>query len=165
MTLMGIDPGTVITGWGVIVEKGSSYEVVDYGAIRPAPKMKLSDRYHVIFDGVRSLIKKFSPAAVAIETQFTHKNVQSALKLAMARSVVIIAAKEAKIPIFEYSPSSIKKAATGRGNADKTQVKGMMRRLFNLEEDPTPEDAADALACALAHAHAARFSELLTSEL
>ncbi|MCB1114217.1 MAG: crossover junction endodeoxyribonuclease RuvC [Chlamydiia bacterium] len=165
MILLGIDPGTAVTGWGVIQVENQTHEALDFGAIRPARAMKLSDRYHVIFQAVKALIEKFSPEAIAIETQFTHKNMQSALKLAMCRGVVIVAAKDAGIPIFEYAPTKIKKAVTGRGSADKSQVKGMIRHLLHLSEDPTPEDAADALACAICHAHAARFSELITNEV
>lgn len=165
MILLGIDPGTLISGWGVIAVKEGREEIIDFGAIRPKATLKLSDRYHIIYKGVQALIAQFSPNAIAIETQFTGRNVASALKLAMARAVVLIAAREAGIPIYEYAPLRIKKAVTGTGSASKEQVKGMIRRIFSLQHDPEPEDAADALACALCHAHAARFNQFVTQEI
>lgn len=165
MILLGVDPGTLISGWGVISTQDGKEEIIDFGAIRPKATLKLSDRYHIIFKAIQALIVQFSPDAIAIETQFTGKNVASTLKLAMARAVVLIAAREAGIPIFEYAPMTIKKAVTGTGSASKEQVKGMIRRIFALQKDPEPEDAADALACALCHAHAARFNQFAHQEI
>lgn len=159
--ILGIDPGTITTGWGVI--KG--LEVVDYGCIRPKATMKLTERYRILFEGVTSLIDRFQPTALAIETQFVHKNVQSAMKLSMARGVIILAPTLKGISVFEYSPLKIKQAVTGRGQASKYQVQRMMAALLRLEAPPEPEDAADALACALCHHHQARFHAALKGEI
>lgn len=156
-TILGIDPGTRITGFGLINVEGSAYSALDYGCIRPPEKLKLTDRYLIIFNGIESLIEKYSPDVIVVETQFVNKNVQSALKLGMARGVAIIAAKRKGLAVFEYSPTHAKKAVVGNGRASKHQVQAMIQRLLNLSVAPEPEDAADALALAICHAHSKRF--------
>jgi crossover junction endodeoxyribonuclease RuvC len=151
---IGIDPGTLVTGYGIIRSEGSRHEALDYGCIKPPSKMKLTDRYLVIYQGIEALLDKFYPDALAVETQYVQKNPQSALKLGMARGVVIVAAKQRVIPVYEYSPSKAKLAVVGRGHASKFQVQGMVQMLLNLSRLPQPEDAADALALALCHAQA-----------
>jgi crossover junction endodeoxyribonuclease RuvC len=164
-TILGIDPGTRITGYGLIRIAGNSYTALDYGCIRPPEKQKLTDRYLVIFNGIETLIEKFKPDVLVVETQFVQKNVQSALKLGMARGIAIIAAKRRGIPIFEYSPTRAKKAVVGTGKASKFQVQGMVQRHLNLAKAPEPEDAADALALAICHAHAKRFADYHQMEI
>jgi len=153
MIILGIDPGTRITGYGVIKFEGNRYSALDYGCIRPPSKYELSDRYLVIFDGIVELIEKYRPVAVSVETQYVQKNVQSAIKLGMARGTAVIAARKNGVAVFEYSPSKAKSSVVGNGSASKEQVQGMVQRLLNLEEPPCPEDAADALALAICHAH------------
>lgn len=155
--ILGIDPGTKITGYGVIRIEGHHYLPVDYGCIRPPANYKLSDRYLVIFEGIEQLVERYQPTALVIETQFVQKNVQSAIKLGMARGVAIIAAKKRGIPIFEYAPTQAKLAVVGTGRASKYQVQGMVQRLLNLSQPPEPEDAADALALAICHAQVPAF--------
>ena len=150
--ILGIDPGTTVTGYGVIRRNGRSLEPIDFGCIRTSAKLPLPARYKIIFDSVESLIAKYAPDAVSVETQFMYKNAQSALKIGMARGMVLLAAERAGIPIFEYTPSKAKNAVVGKGNASKTEVQTMMQRLLNLASPPTPEDAADALALAVCHA-------------
>ncbi|CAF22743.1 MULTISPECIES: crossover junction endodeoxyribonuclease RuvC [Candidatus Protochlamydia] len=150
--ILGLDPGTKITGFGVIRIEGHQYVPVDYGCIRPPSHYKLSERYLVICQGVEQLIDQHQPHAVVVETQYVSKNVQSAMKLGMARGVIMIAAKKRGIPIYEYAPSKAKLAVVGTGRASKYQVQGMVQRLLNLSIPPTPEDAADALALAICHA-------------
>lgn len=154
--ILGIDPGTRITGYGLIKVKEKGYIPIDYGCIRPPANLKLSDRYLIIFDGVEELIHRYQPQALVVETQFVHKNVQSAIKLGMARGIVMIAAKKKGIPVFEYAPTKAKLAVVGNGRASKFQVQGMIQRLLNLAKPPHPEDAADALALAICHAQAAK---------
>lgn len=164
--ILGIDPGTVITGWGIIHEEGQSFIPVDFGCIRPKSTMKLTERYLVIFESIQSLIEKYNPSVLCIETQYvSDKNPQSAIKLGMARGVIVLAAKLKKIPVFEYAPTKIKLAVTGRGGASKGQVQRMVQQLLSLDFLPEPEDAADALACAICHAHSARFNLLLSGEI
>lgn len=151
--ILGIDPGTRVSGYGVIVIQDQKISLLDYGCIRPPAGFKLSERYLVIFDSISELIDKFQPTALVVESQFVHKNVQSAIKLGMARGSVIIAAKRKGIAVFEYAPTVAKRAATGYGRASKYQVQGMIQSLLRLSEPPHPEDAADALALAICHAH------------
>jgi crossover junction endodeoxyribonuclease RuvC len=150
--IIGIDPGTRITGYGVIEMQGSHYRALDYGCVRPPAKAKLSDRYLILFNAIEELLSKYQPHALSVETQYVEKNVQSALKLGMARGTVIIAAKRQGISVFEYAPSKAKLAVVGNGKASKSQVQGMVKLLLQLKELPTPEDAADALALAVCHA-------------
>jgi len=150
--ILGIDPGTRITGFGVIrVDEGRRFSVVDYGCIRPPATKPLSERYRIIYQALEELIEKYRPEAVAVETQFIHKNPQSGIKLGMARGVVVLAASLREIPIFEYAPTRAKRAVVGTGRASKEQVRGMVQRLLSLSAPPEPEDAADALAIAICH--------------
>ena len=153
--ILGVDPGTRVTGYGVICIKKQVCIPLDYGCIRPPLKIKLSERYLAIFDGIEELIEKYHPTSLIVETQYVHKNVQSALKLGMARGAVMIAAKKKGVSVFEYSPTVAKRAVVGHGRASKWQVQGMVQRLLNLPSLPCPEDAGDALALAICHAHAA----------
>lgn len=153
--ILGVDPGTVVSGYGVIQVEERDYKPLDFGCIRPPANYKLSDRYLIIFESLEQLIAKFQPTALAVETQFVHKNVQSAIKLGMARGVVMIAAKKQGIPVFEYAPKQAKKAVVGNGKASKDQVQGMVKVLLKLSYLPQPFDAADALALAICHAQTA----------
>lgn len=166
MIVIGVDPGTLVTGFGIISAEGGKVLVpVDYGCIRPPKTMKLSDRYHVIFKGILDLVERYRPVACAVETQYVQKNPQSALKLGMARGVIVVAMREKGIPVYEYTPAKAKKAVVGNGKASKEQVQGMMQRLLNLPEPPQPEDAADALALAMCHIQAAQSAWKTTTEM
>lgn len=151
MIVIGIDPGTLITGYGIIRTEEGRHEALDFGCIQPPASLKISDRYLIIFNCVETILDKYSPEALVVETQYVHKNVQSAIKLGMARGIVIIAAKRRGIKVFQYAPSEAKLAVVGKGNASKQQVQQMVKCLLNLEEIPHPEDAADALALALCY--------------
>ncbi len=152
MRIIGIDPGTRITGYGLIDFISGSYTILDYGCIRPPPKDALADRYRAIYEGLCELMDRYQPDAVAVETQFMQKNFQSAMKLGMARGMVLLAASQRGITIFEYPPSKAKLAVVGHGGASKEQVAAMVQKLLLLSKIPTPEDAADALALAICHA-------------
>jgi crossover junction endodeoxyribonuclease RuvC len=152
--ILGIDPGTRITGYGVIKVSHPHIHPIDFGCIRPPVNEELPNRYLAIFNGIETILDIHSPTAVAVETQFVQKNVQSAMKLGMARAAVLIAAARRKIPIFEYTPKKAKLAVVGNGNASKEQVQRMIQLLLKLPILPEPEDAADALALAICHAHA-----------
>jgi crossover junction endodeoxyribonuclease RuvC len=151
--ILGVDPGTLITGYGVIRDNGQHFEPLDFGCIRPPAKLKIELRYLAIFEGIDLLLEKYQPDAVSVETQFVYKNVQSALKLGMARGAVIIAAARRGIEVFEYAPTKAKLAVVGSGGASKFQVQKMIQMQLKLREMPEPADAADALALALCHAH------------
>ena len=153
MIILGIDPGTTVTGYGIIKMKFNTYEVLDFGCIRPPSKADSSEKYLIIFNGIEQLLETYSPEAVAVETQFMYKNAQSSMKLGMARGMAILAAARRKISLYEYAPRKAKLAVVGNGAASKAQVQKMIQLLLKLPELPTPEDAADALALALCHAH------------
>ena len=145
-SILGIDPGTRITGYGLIRIKGVSIEPLDFGCIRPPPTLPLPERYRIIFEATEELLERFQPKAVAVESQFVLKNAQSAIKLGMAKGMIILAAARRKIPVYEYSPKRAKLAVVGNGAASKSQVQRMIAALLHLPKLPEPEDAADALA-------------------
>lgn len=165
ITIIGIDPGTQVTGYGIIKYNQGVMHPIDFGCVRPPPSLKLTDRYLIIFNGVEELLERYRPHALVVETQFVQKNVQSAIKLGMARGIIIIAAKRKGISVFEYGPTKAKSAVVGNGRASKQQVQGMIKLLLNLDKIPTPEDAADALALAVCHAHSLRFREICDLEI
>lgn len=163
--VIGIDPGTRVTGYGILKQTGAQISPVDFGCIRPPTKAKLSERYLILYEGISHLLDQFKPTCLAVETQFVQKNVQSAMKLGMARCVAILAATQREIPVYEYTPSKAKQAVVGNGRASKEQVQSMMQRLLNLRELPQPEDAADALAIALCHLQAQQSPALVTERI
>ncbi|MBS4167608.1 crossover junction endodeoxyribonuclease RuvC [Parachlamydia sp. AcF125] len=163
-TILGIDPGTRITGYGIVSFDGFNFSALDYGCIRPPASLKLSDRYFIIYEGIAHLLEKHAIDALVVETQFASKaNPQSGIKLGMARGAIIIAAKKYQIPIYEYPPTQVKLAAVGYGHASKHQVQAMIQNQFRLNQMPPP-DAADALALTLcymySHKNKQAFSEL-----
>jgi crossover junction endodeoxyribonuclease RuvC len=157
--ILGIDPGTRITGYGIIRVDHPRLEPIDFGCIRPPADLELPKRYLFLFNGIETLLDLHCPDAVAVESQFVYKNVQSAIKLGMARGVVILAATRRGIPVIEYTPKKAKLAVVGSGSASKTQVQRMIQLLLKLPVLPEPEDAADALALAICHANALQYQE------
>lgn len=154
--IIGIDPGTRITGYGIIKLSGNAYTAIDYGCITPPSSAKLSERYLILFEALDNLLRRFSPQALAVESQFVGINAQSALKLGQARGIAMIAAKRMGVQVYEYSPTSVKKAV-GSGRASKQQVQELIQLLLKLPSLPRPYDAADALAIAICHAQASRY--------
>jgi len=154
--ILGIDPGTRITGYGII----QNGKLIDFGCIRPPPSLPLNERYCWIHKGVLSLIDRFQPDVVVIEAQYVSHNVSSAMKLGQARGVAVLAATLHGIPVFEYTASRAKKAVVGTGRASKLQVQKMTAQLLGLKEVPKPEDAADALALAICHSHVGRCTNI-----
>jgi crossover junction endodeoxyribonuclease RuvC len=148
-----IDPGTIITGYGIIKINRPYHTVIDYGCIRPPKEEKLSERYLILFNALNEILEKYRPHALAVETQFLSKNVQSTIKLGMARGIALIAAKSKGVAVYEYSPTRAKKAVVGNGKASKKQVQEMVKMLLQLSTIPEPEDASDALSLALCHAN------------
>ena len=149
--ILGIDPGSRFTGFGIIEVNGDQISPVHWGVIK-AGTGEFPQRLGIIFSGVCDLIEEYAPAETAIETVFMSKNAGSALKLGQARGAAICAAVSKDLPVAEYSPRSIKQAIVGRGSADKVQIQHMVTVLLQLKEKPA-EDAADALAVALCHQH------------
>jgi crossover junction endodeoxyribonuclease RuvC len=151
MRILGIDPGSRLTGFGIIEVNGDRVNAVQHGVIK-AGTGEFPERLGIIFAGVRDLIGEHQPAEVAIETVFVSRNAGSALKLGQARGAAICAAISLGLPVSEYAPRSVKQAIVGRGGADKVQVQHMVMVLLQLQEK-LQEDAADALAVALCHQH------------
>ena len=148
--ILGIDPGSRLTGYGVIDVQGTEIAIVACGAIGTSGDH--ASRLRTIFRSVAELVEEHAPDEVAIERVFVHRNADSALKLGQARAAALCATFAPELPVFEYAARHIKKAVVGRGSAEKGQVQHMVRMLLGLREAPSP-DAADALAAALCHAH------------
>ena len=155
MRIFGIDPGSERTGYGCVETDGSRHAIVVCGAITTPALASFPDKLLAIHSRLASLLEECRPDAVAIENLFHAANVRSALKLGHARGVAMLAAVEAHLPVFEYTPAEIKRAVVGYGRAEKPQVQHMMKLLLGLSAVPTPHDAADALAVAICHSHSA----------
>ncbi len=151
MRIIGIDPGSRVTGVGIIDVDGDRVVPVFHGVVK-AGEGEFTGRLGTIFKGIRKLISEYAPDEAAVETVFVGHNASSAIKLGQARGAAVCAVIDAGIPVAEYSPRSIKQAIVGRGAADKVQVQHMVRVLLGMQEQPR-EDAADALAVALCHHH------------
>ena len=151
MRIIGIDPGSRLTGYGIVDFDGDRNTVVDFGVIK-AGSGEFAERLGIIFNALRELVQQHHPDAAAVETVFVSHNASSAIKLGQARGAAICAVIAEGIEVAEYSPRSVKQAIVGRGAADKTQVQHMVRVLLGMRETPA-EDAADALAVALCHHH------------
>ena len=150
--ILGIDPGTAVTGYGVVAnEGGGAVSLVECGVVRTSSGEALAVRIREIYEAVTALITRHAPSVVVVEDVFQGKNVQSALKLGHARGAILLAAALSEIPIAEYSPRAIKKAVVGNGNATKDQVGFMVQQQLRLKAPPSPADAADGVAAALCH--------------
>jgi len=149
--ILGIDPGTLVMGYGIIEINGSTITMMEMHVLKLSGKKNNHERLQMIHHKVEELIKKFKPNEFAIEAPFFGKNVQSMLKLGRAQGVAIAAAMSAGLQVTEYSPKKIKQSITGNGNADKEQVWKMLKHLLVLKEEPRYYDATDALAVAVCH--------------
>ena len=154
MIVLGIDPGTAATGYGVVERTGSSLRAVDYGCLETLPTMALPQRLLEIHRAVTELILTHRPEHIGVERLFFNKNVMTAFAVGQARGVVLLAAAEHGIPVFEYGPHEVKMAVTGYGRAAKDQVQRMVQMVLGMSTLPRPDDAADALAVAICLAHA-----------
>lgn len=155
MIIMGIDPGYAIVGVGVIEYKSNHFRVIDYGAVTTSKEDNLNDRLLQIYNEICTIIDKYNPDSLAIEKLYFNTNATTAIGVAEARGVCLLAAKQRGMDIAEYTPLQVKQAVTGYGKAVKQQVQEMTRMLLNLEKVPKPDDTADALAMAICHAHSA----------
>jgi len=161
MLAIGIDPGTAITGYGLVKEEeDGSLTVVDYGVIQTSAEHAMPDRLVQIYQQLKQIISLHNPQSGAVEKLFFARNVRTALSVGQARGIALLALAESEISIDEYSPNEIKLAVVGYGGADKKQVQMMVQALLELEQVPQPDDAADALAVAICHLHSARMRAL-----
>ena len=161
MRILGIDPGYAILGWGIIDLVGNRFSVVDYGAVLTDTSMDMPARLQALYNGLTDIIKKYKPEDASIEQLFFNSNAKTAILVGEARGVAVLACANGNLNIAEYTPLQIKQAVTGYGRADKGQIQQMVKMLLNLNAIPKPDDAADALAVAICHAHSAKVNEEL----
>jgi len=161
MLAIGIDPGTAITGYGLVrEEQDGSLSVVDYGVIKTSADEKMPERLVQLYHNLKGVINLHSPQSGAVEKLFFARNVSTALTVGQARGIALLALAESGVTIAEYSPNEVKQAVAGFGGADKRQVQKMVQALLELDQIPQPDDAADALAVAICHLHSARMRAL-----
>ena len=151
MIVLGIDPGYAIVGYGVVEYHNNHFKVLDYGAITTEAHTPFNERLERIYDCACMLVERYRPDAMAIEKLFFNTNQKTAIDVAQARGIVLLAARQRNIEIFEYTPLQVKQSVTGYGKAVKKQVQEMTTRILKLPEIPKPDDTADALALALCH--------------
>jgi crossover junction endodeoxyribonuclease RuvC len=150
--ILGIDPGYGITGFGLIEAQRGATQLLKCGAITTPAGMDFSARLEIIYEDMRQLLEAAKPEAVAIEELFFGHNVTTAIGVAQSRGVILLAIRQAGVPVYQYKPMQVKQAVVGYGNATKHQVQDMTKRLLHLDKLPKPDDAADAIAIALCHA-------------
>ncbi len=155
LIILGIDPGYAIVGWGVIEYQGVTIRPVAFGAITTEAHTDFNLRLQQIYDDTVELLKRSKPDAVSVEKLYFNTNTTTAIYVAEARGVILLAAQQAGVPVYEYTPLQVKTAVTGYGKAQKHQVLELTRRLLHLKELPKPDDTADALAIAITHTQAA----------
>ena len=155
MRILGIDPGYAIVGYGAVEYRNNKFTPVEYGAIETPAGRDFPSRLEQIFDGMTGLLERLKPEAMAIEKLFFNSNTTTAIDVAEARGVILLAARKQLVPIFEYTPLQVKQSVTGYGRAEKKQIMEMTRIFLGLEQVPRPDDTADALAMAICHGHAA----------
>lgn len=158
MIVLGLDPGIAIMGYGVINVEGNRLSYLSHGCVYTTPDMAMPERLDKLYDGVSELIDTFKPEAISIEELFFAKNVKTAINVAHARGVILLACQKKGVPMLEFTPKQVKDAVAGYGAADKKQVQYMVKVLLNLREIPKPDDAADGLALAITYAHVAHNS-------
>jgi crossover junction endodeoxyribonuclease RuvC len=164
MKILGIDPGTLVMGYGLIESDGSETALVDYGAIAVPQRFEIGERLNYLFKEILKVIRRHKPNIIAIESPFVAKNVKSAMAIGRAQAIALLAASRQRIPTCEYSPAKIKLRVTNYGASSKEQVQEMVRLQLGLEEAPQPNDAADALAVALCHVQEMHTNELLAGQ-
>ena len=159
MTVLGIDPGYALMGWGVVEEHGGRMKLLGYGCVETKAGTPMQHRLRTLQLGIRDLVEIYHPDDVAFEELFFAHNVTTALMVVAARGAAIIAATEYTENLYEYTPMQIKQAVAGHGKADKKQIQQMVKLLLNMQEIPKPDDAADAIACAITHCQSGRSKE------
>ncbi len=163
MRILGIDPGYAIVGYGVLEFDNVHFKTVNYGAITTNPETPFDKRLEEIYSDTSSVIEMFKPDCMSIEKLYFNTNITTGIDVAQARGVIMLAAAQRGVPIFEYTPLQVKVAVTGYGRAEKHQMQEMTKNILHLKEIPKPDDTADALAIAICHGHtgASRLSEIM----
>ncbi|MDD3890213.1 MAG: crossover junction endodeoxyribonuclease RuvC [Syntrophomonadaceae bacterium] len=160
MLVLGIDPGTAITGYGLVDHKSGKEKLITYGTITTPAGMKMHLRLCIINQEIDRLIAEYKPDAVAVEEIFYQKNAKTVITVAQSRGVVLMTAASAGVEVAEYTPLQVKQAVVGYGNAEKKQVQIMVQKILSMQQIPRPDDAADALAIAICHIHSYRLGAL-----
>ncbi len=160
MRILGIDPGFAIVGCGVIDYTGNKFSVVHHSAVTTKAGGKLENRLKSIYDGVCDMIDTYKPECIAVEELFFNTNAKTAIQVGQARGVILLAAVNKGLDVFEYTPLQVKQAVVGYGRAEKIQVQQMVKSILNLKEIPKPDDVADGLALAICHAHSHKIGSL-----
>ncbi len=161
MLVLGVDPGTAITGYGLVSSNGDDLRLLAYGVVTTSADDRLPMRLQFIYRELCRIIETYHPAEGAVEELFFSRNARTALAVGQARGVALLALANAALPIYEYTPLQVKQAITGYGKASKNQMQEMVRLLLGLESVPQPDDAADAIAIAICHIHSRRLNNLI----
>lgn len=165
LRILGIDPGIAIVGFGFVDKQGSKVIPVQYGCIQTEAHTPEEERLLHVYEGMKQLIEKYKPDAVALEKLFFNRNVTTAMTVSQARGVLVLAAVQSGLPVAEYTPMQVKQAIVGYGKAEKQQVQEMVRMFLKLQAVPKPDDVADALAVAICHAHSYTLNSKLNEVL
>ena len=161
LTILGVDPGYAILGWGAIEYGASRYRLLDYGTVQTEKDAPWPERLKSVYEGLAGVIERYRPEVCAVEELFFNSNQKTAIKVGEARGAAVLACANAGCPVFEYTPLQVKQALTGYGRADKHQMQEMVRQILGLEKAPRPDDAADAVAVAICHANSSGYIEKL----
>lgn len=164
MKILGIDPGSLRTGYGLIEVNEGTFSALEYGRVGSAARQQFPQRLNDIYQGLSDVIRRAQPDEIAVEDIFYSRNVKTALRIGHARGVVLLAAARSGVPIAEYSPRAVKQAVVGSGAASKEQVRFMVESILQLRVSPGPGDAADALAVALCHANRKRLKDVISAQ-
>ena len=164
MKILGIDPGTIVMGWGVVEGENNELALVDFGAITVNEKSPMAERLNRLYTELLKVVRKYHPDCVAVEQPFVAKNVRTALAIGRAQAIALLAAANQAIPCFEYTPAHIKQRVANYGAGSKEQVQEMVRLQLGMAAVPEPNDAADALAVAICHAQEVHLNDLLTRQ-
>jgi len=159
MVIIGIDPGFAITGFGIVKYIGNKFSVIDYGVIKTQAHTKLSDRLLKLCNELEMIIEKYNPDIFSVEELFFSNNAKTAINVGHSRGVVLLTASKYGREVYEYTPLQVKQSVVGYGRAEKKQVQQMVKIILNLESIPKPDDAADALAIAICHAHSSKIGK------
>lgn len=160
MLVLGLDPGTATTGYGLVEAEGGREKMIRYGTIKTAANLPMELRLLKIYRELNAILDEFQPDAVAIEELFHQKNAKTVITVAQSRGVLLLAAAARDLEMAEYTPLQVKQAVCGYGNAEKKQVQIMVQKILRMEQIPKPDDAADALAIAICHLHSYRLNRL-----
>lgn len=161
MIILGFDPGIAIVGYGIIEKQGSSIKPIQYGTISTKSDLDVCIRLKQVFDGAKEILDTYKPDAVSIEKLYFNKNVSTAMIVGQARGVLMLAAVEFDLQVYEYTPLQIKQALVGYGRAEKSQIQEMVKLLLKLKIIPKPDDVADALAIAICHANSFKMTNII----